>query len=746
MPYETSEAILFQRFSVILSDFFLIFAAWRFVHSVSFPSSANAPAPGSTILSISPGERKKNLAVFSMIILNVGLLLVDHIHFQYNGLLMGLLILSFDAANRGNHIMLTVYFSVLVLMKHLFVFFVPVFGLYLLRSYCGWDGFNFRVDSHPKSFDLTSDSDNSCDVSDRTTYSEESPLSDKISSLKPSTVLTLPQSTVSGKGKKKKKKQVQNVLKISPINTGEIKVKVINNSIEGKKCNKADVKNKTDKKKTKTGHFFRRFFILVCIAVIALTAAFGPFLIDFSSLEGAQIESIIRAKECRRNSITNIFDEIEDDNMNCDNIEERGREIGDRKRFSISLEYDQITQIFQRLFPFGRGLVHAYWAPNVWALYCGVDKTADLILRKRKQIGRIFLRKFRAVHKISKNTFWLSNIYLRKFSDYGSYLIKKWDKNNSFMLMTFQLSIEMDILKNHFKSHYHKIKDSIITNFKIVANSKEFKAMKENGISYLKNRDNLTSAEGDDLVSSSSGLIGNFRLFILPNISASLALLFTIISMFPAFFVLVYNRKYDGMPLSLSVGHTQSDEVYLNSCSNEIVKDEVAVAVAVVGVGVTGVRTGSLAGAGVGSGTGVGVECVKSVRELGHLVNHTNIHTNTSSNTNANTNTCTMQRSNIKHNAHITPNLLIRSVLYTSLCSFMLGYHVHEKAIIIPMLCAAIMSSRSNRDAVLFIKLSAIGVFSLFPLFTGIDELMIKCKFSSIILCNLLFSFFFCVD
>ena len=88
-----------------------------------------------------------SLLSFSLCVFAPGFLIVDHIHFQYNGYLIGLYLLSivllffvfspllFDFFQ--NHPLLAALcFSFTMNSKHLFCFQAPIFFVFLLKTYC----------------------------------------------------------------------------------------------------------------------------------------------------------------------------------------------------------------------------------------------------------------------------------------------------------------------------------------------------------------------------------------------------------------------------------------------------------------------------------------------------------------------------------------------------------------------------------------------------------------------------------
>jgi alpha-1,3-glucosyltransferase len=71
------------------------------------------------------------------ILLSPGLLIIDHIHFQYNGFLYGILILSIVLARKQSTMLYSgMLFAALLCLKHIYLYLAPAYFVYLGRAYC----------------------------------------------------------------------------------------------------------------------------------------------------------------------------------------------------------------------------------------------------------------------------------------------------------------------------------------------------------------------------------------------------------------------------------------------------------------------------------------------------------------------------------------------------------------------------------------------------------------------------------
>ncbi|KAK3676149.1 glycosyl transferase [Recurvomyces mirabilis] len=119
LGYASWNTIFFQRSTVIVTEFVLVFALWLFVKS--------SPAK----------EKRQAHAAALSILLSPGLLIIDHIHFQYNGFLYGILILSIVLARKKSGLLVSgLLFAALLCLKHIYLYLAPAYFVYLLRAYC----------------------------------------------------------------------------------------------------------------------------------------------------------------------------------------------------------------------------------------------------------------------------------------------------------------------------------------------------------------------------------------------------------------------------------------------------------------------------------------------------------------------------------------------------------------------------------------------------------------------------------
>ncbi|XP_029174569.1 probable dolichyl pyrophosphate Glc1Man9GlcNAc2 alpha-1,3-glucosyltransferase [Nylanderia fulva] len=121
LNYASPATVYFQRATVIFADLMLAYGVREI--SGTFCKSLNGHV----------------IFVF-LSLCNMGLLIVDHIHFQYNGFLLGILLISMSKVSKiGKEMSVlqgAIWFAILLNLKHLYMYIAPAYIVWLLKSYC----------------------------------------------------------------------------------------------------------------------------------------------------------------------------------------------------------------------------------------------------------------------------------------------------------------------------------------------------------------------------------------------------------------------------------------------------------------------------------------------------------------------------------------------------------------------------------------------------------------------------------
>ena len=243
----------------------------------------------------------KRSLVTAVAFLNPGLLMVDHIHFQYNGFLLGLLLISISHIRAGRDVIGAATFAALLCFKHIFLYIAPVYFVYLLRHYCCLPS---TTASKPSSATAAASAASS---------SSSSPERRRGSSSSSSFAT----GEAGGGNRYRSASEEDEFLDIQRSNFSIV-----------------------------------RFLLLGLVVGAVAGAAFAPFLLAPVPLPAP---GLIHA-----DGVLPSIAQVEA----AGSVAAAVDAMGPMQRAGANGR-----QIIFRLFPFKRGLSHAYWAPNVWALY-----------------------------------------------------------------------------------------------------------------------------------------------------------------------------------------------------------------------------------------------------------------------------------------------------------------------------------------------------------------------------------------
>ena len=119
----------YMRATVLVTE--LVLAAALVAHSRIGPQRlVKAAYPAS------PDDQHETRELLAAsLFMHPGLIIIDHIHFQYNGFLFGVLLWSLWAAREDRPLLCAFLFSSLLNLKHIYMYIAPAYFVYLLRSY-----------------------------------------------------------------------------------------------------------------------------------------------------------------------------------------------------------------------------------------------------------------------------------------------------------------------------------------------------------------------------------------------------------------------------------------------------------------------------------------------------------------------------------------------------------------------------------------------------------------------------------
>jgi len=139
LNYASTATVVFQRLSVIATDFLLVYACkeWsqsRFTQllSRSRGDSSSSSSSSSAVARVSSLKHAQMIVSF-LFLANFGLFLVDHVHFQYNGFLFAFLLLAVTRVFQRRHVEAAFFFAALLNLKHIYLYVAPAFFVYLLK-------------------------------------------------------------------------------------------------------------------------------------------------------------------------------------------------------------------------------------------------------------------------------------------------------------------------------------------------------------------------------------------------------------------------------------------------------------------------------------------------------------------------------------------------------------------------------------------------------------------------------------